>query len=219
MLRLTTASAAIALLSLGLLTTAACSVVVGADDDLGGSPGVGGDGTGGKKGSGGSGSGGKASGGSAGETASGGMASGSGGLGGTSPKLDCQADGSAEGTYAPPATSSACAVCLQNNCETSFETCYSVEPDSACLYGSTAFMVGGKTVEGEFDCMISCFNALVEDDNFLGDEVDLESCQAECGSAECDPNQAGPVTTTLAECLLGLSTDEDPDGCQAECGL
>lgn len=219
MLRLNTvAASAIALLSLGFLTTAACSVVVGSDADLGGSPSTGGAGTGGKKGSGGSGTGGKASGGGAGEAGIGG-ASASGGMGGGAAKLDCQDDGTADGTYAPPSSSGACAECLQSNCEPLFKTCYSVTPDSACLYGSTSFMVGGSTVEGEFDCMLACFNERSDSSDFLADEDDLDECQARCGSAECDADAAGPVTTNLAECLLGLSTDDDPDGCLSECGL
>lgn len=216
MLRLKPALAVVSLLSLGSLMSAACSVVVGGDGDLGGATSSGGKGSGGK-GTGGekTGVGGKASGGSAGETGSG-----TGGQGGApQAKLDCQTDGTAEGTYSAPASSSACSECLLTNCRTEFRTCYSLEPDSACLYGSTSYMVDKGTVEGEFDCMLSCFAALVADEDFIGDETDLESCQMQCGSAECDPELAGPVTTELAACLLGLSTDEDPDGCQAECGL
>jgi hypothetical protein len=217
MLRLKPALALVSLLSLGSLMSAACSVVVGSDGDFGGAPSSGGKGSGGKGSGGKSGTGGKASGGSAGEASSGGGTGGQGG--GAQAKLDCQADGTAEGSYAPPARSSACSECLLTNCGSEFRTCYSVDPDSSCLYGSTSYMVDGGTVEGEFDCMLECFAALVADEDFIGDEVDLESCQMQCGSAECDPELASPVTTDLAACLLGLTTDEDPDGCQAECGL
>ncbi len=217
MLRLKPALALVSLLSLGSLMSAACSVVVGGDGDFGGAPGSGGKGSGGKSTGGGKNGVGGRTGGAGEENGSGGATGGQGG--GAQAKLDCQTDGSAEGSYAAPSRSSACSECLLTNCRDEFRTCYTVEPDSACLYGSTSFIVSKNTVEGEFDCMLSCFAALVADEDFIGDEVDLESCQMQCGSAECDPELAGPVTTDLAACLLGLTTDEDPDGCQEECGL
>lgn len=212
-------SAAVALV-LGGTALPACQITVG--DGLGGSP-FGGESSGGRA-AGGAATGGKGAGGAAaggqggaasGGSSSGGSVGGETATGGTGDRVDCQEDGEAEGTFKGVEMPDSCTTCLEDLCGEVWETCNAADPSAACRWGSTSFVVGDGTAVGEFDCMLACFDELGED--FIGDDYDVEQCAAQCGSAECDASQAGPVAVSLAECLI--DTEDDLDGCQAECGL
>lgn len=200
------------LLLIGACLPSACTIVAGTDDDgFGGFGGLPTPSTGGRSSSTG---GGATTGGAGGSTSSTGGSAGDATGGSAAEPLDCQEDGSSEGEYKAIPNGGACIECLEQNCEASWKLCNTLDPDSACRFGSTSFVEDNESVRGEFDCMLACFQA---NQDFVGDEDDLEACQVLCGSAECDASGAGPVATDLAACLIG--TDEDLDGCQAECGV
>jgi hypothetical protein len=214
------------LLGLGLtvggaaFTLPACEITTdgdvggfGGDDGSSGGKASGGKASGGKS-SGGQGSGGKGTGGSLGGAASGGGSSG-GSAGGGSEELDCQTNGTAQGEFKGIEEPDDCTSCLEEHCRSAWETCNAAEPSAACRWGSTAFVVGSATVEGEFDCMLACFKELGDD--FIGDSYNVDECAIQCGSAECNQDTAGPVAIAVAECLGG--TGDDDIGCQLECGL
>jgi len=199
----------------GILALPGCEITT--DGDFGGYGGDD-DSSGGKSSSsGGKGSGGKASGGEGGAGAGGASTGGtnSGGSAGSGDQLDCQADGTAQGEFKGIDDPDECTQCLSERCKSSWETCNAAEPSAACRWGSTSFVDGSTTVEGEFDCILTCFKDLGDD--FVGDEYDVNQCALQCGSAECNQNSAGPVAISVAECLSG--TGDDDIGCQIECDI
>jgi hypothetical protein len=222
-------------LLLGVLvsSTAALGLALGctistSTDGVGGFGGLGGfgweDPTGGSTSSGGKSSGGSvATGGKAatgGESASGGGQS-SGGTGqggdgsGGGAEIDCQYLGESIGSPGNLVSPGECELCLEDLCPDVWDRCNTVNPNAACRSGSTAYLVDGETIQGEFDCMRNCFLDMGE--NFIGDDYDIALCADQCGSAECDESTAGPVAIDAAACMI--ATDTDLDGCQLECGF
>jgi hypothetical protein len=99
-------------------------------------------------------------------------------------------------------------------CCSEFEACNAASPVTACRFGST--LLDGGAVEGEFDCMLTCLRGL---DGAFGDSYDVETCAAECGSAECNADHAGPTATALISCMLGIDNVESPLACQEACQM
>jgi hypothetical protein len=196
-----------------------CDFTTDAGGEQGSTGGGAGDGSGGKSGGGGT-------------TASGGATTGgNGGLGGslstggtTATVLDCQPTGDASGTPAPscgPTTTDgdpnfACEACVQALCCDEFEQCNALEPATACRYGAT--VLDGASISGEFDCIIECLYGIPQED-YVGGQDELDACASLCGSAECDDTKAGPAATSLAGCMLGLTTPSNPAGCQVDCEM
>ncbi len=178
----------------------------------------------------GDGSGGKASGGMGGNPATGGTAPGGssatggsslGGEGGSAASLDCQEDGSPEGTPGsceplsePGDQNYECEACVQEFCCSEFEACNASGPKTSCRFGST--LLAGFPVEGEFDCMLACLRDV---DYFYGDETQMLDCADQCGSSECNPGKAGLAAQELVACMLGYENTEYPLGCQDACKM
>lgn len=193
------------------LVTPACTISEGDVDSIGGFGGSGD--TGGS---------------STGATDSGGAPStggtGQGGEGGEPILIDCQVDSTDDGTpgSCDPISESdfdgtedeyndyyLCQSCIQDLCCEEYETCFATGPDTACALGTTA------RGDGEYACITECLTALGDD--FIGDQDDLDTCAAECGSSECSEDGAGPVAKTLGACVLGLTAMNA--GCTEECGI
>lgn len=177
----------------------------------------------------------EATGGASGGTSSGGAvgtggspAGGEGGLGGTTQTLDCLGTGVPSGTRGscePVADEEtepgayACQACAQMYCCDEVEVCAAEDPLTACYFGSTSRLgFDEEPIVGEFDCILDCLRNLPYEE-FLGDQAEVDACALECGSAECDEDQAGPASAALAACLLGVNNDVAPAGCQEECAL
>lgn len=213
----------LAALGLGMaLSTGACSFSAGSDGEpTGGTPSGGkSGGTGGAGDTGGSGGTGNDSS-TGGETASGGSGSGgeanTGGSGGTiEPSFDCHDGGGAEGTLASTELTEKddeCWACIKTSCPDAFAECHAIVPHSVC--GWDGF--GEEDYGGEIDCMIECFDTLVDDGEFLGTDDDVSDCAAECGASTCATGEVTSVTYSLASCAIAAEDIAD-FGCQAECG-
>ena len=142
------------------------------------------------------------------------------GTGSSSATLDCQVDGSADGTpgSCEPQSSSGdanydCEACVQELCCSEFEACNASDPVTACRFGSTLY--DGQAIEGEFDCLLDCMRT----SGYLGDEYELNECAASCGSAECNPDESGPAATDLMGCMLGLNNVDNPTACREACEM
>jgi len=191
-------------------------------DDGGGAGG--GSTTGGQGGA--TGSGGKTSA-SGGANTGGASTGGAGGMGGDpTTALDCLESGEPTGTPGscePIAdeldSNYACQACAAEYCCAEVEACSADDPLTACYYGSTARLgFNGEPIVGELDCILDCLRE-IPDDEFVGDDYEIESCAAECGSAECNEDRAGDASTALAACLVGIGNDVAPAGCQTECAI
>jgi hypothetical protein len=190
---------ALAVLLTGAFVTGACTVGTLSDDDaFGGGGGEAGSGSGGQSNSGGTGTGGP------------------GGQGGSGDVVDCEADGTALGTPGstdPATTDDDCAKCQMVNCSESYSLCNAHNPKAACRYGTTEF--DSMTIDGEWDCMNSCFFKRQETGDWAGDQEDVDACAALCKSAECDA--ISPVTTDLASCTLLGPNHDGVDNCYDIC--
>lgn len=203
-------------LGLGVaLVAGACTVTSGTDGDPGGGNPTGGNGMGGED----PGTGGSTGGTNTGGTDTGGSGGtdtgGTGGTGGTTePTFDCHDGGEVEGTLAstePSDDDDECWACIKETCADEFAECHAVEPHSVCGWDEP------DTYGGEIECMFECFDAKVADMAFLGDEVDVDDCAAQCAADECSTGEATSVTSDLAYCAV-QAQDENEFGCQAECG-
>ncbi len=154
---------------------------------------------------------------SGGTTSSGGNAGSAGSDGGTTQDLDCQADGTTEGTPNINSNPTAgCDECVWDLCESEFSYCWATDPETSCLFGSTLY--DGEAIEGEFLCMLECLKDIPLGDADRG-ELDVADCAAQCGSSECS-DEASPITQTLSLCMLGANEGAtNPLGCQDECGF
>jgi len=165
-----------------------------------------------------------------GTTSSGGGSSPTGGVGGMgggpATALDCLESGDPAGTpgSCEPAVPEedanfACQACAAEYCCAEVEACSAEDPLTACYYGSTARLgFDGEPIVGELDCILDCLRE-IPDDEFVGDDFEIETCAAECGSAECDENSAGEASVALASCLVGIDNEVAPAGCRFECGI
>jgi hypothetical protein len=193
----------------------------GADGESGGAD-SGGSSSGGSSSGGTGGSGGTEAGGEPGVAGEGGgAATGGEGGSGAAANLDCQSDGTTAGTEGSCVPVSDigdsnydCEACVQEYCCAEFEACNASDPVTACRFGST--LSGGEPIEGEFDCMLSCLRGL---EGALGDAYDVATCAGECGSSECNPNEAGPFAADLISCMLGIDNEDNPLGCQDACAM
>ena len=77
-------------------------------------------------------------------------------------------------------------------------------------------MFGGNQLDGEYNCIAECLWAIPEND-FIGDDQDLDTCADQCGALECSSSAASPVSKSLARCLLGV--DNPAENCGQECQL
>lgn len=198
----------VALVALTVVALQGCEVEECGDDGCG----FGGD-AGGDSG----GSGGGNTGGSGGSTAGGGSAGETGDAGSTAQDLDCQADGTTEGSPTINTSPTAgCDACIWDICESEFSYCWATDPETSCLFGSTLY--DGQAIEGEFLCMLECLKDIPLSDADRG-EGDVGDCAALCGSSECS-EAASPITQDLSLCMLGANPGAaDPLGCQDECGF
>lgn len=162
------------------------------------------------------GAGGESSGGSSSGSGGQGGDSATGGQGGTTPPLDCVETGIPEGelaSTAPSAGESSCQACVKELCPGEFSICNANSPVNSCRFGSTQF--NGEAIEGEFDCMVACFN-----DDFAGDAEQLDDCADACGSVECadfSSTAQGPAKNLLS-CMLNLSENNTNNAdCIDEC--
>jgi len=174
------------------------------------------------------GSGGASGGSSSGGASSGGSASGGdGGIGGGDPtaELDCLGSGTPEGTpgsceptVAENDPSYDCQACIQEYCCEEAEACGASDPYTACYYGSTARLdFAGDPIVGEADCILDCMRNIPYEE-FIGDQDQVDACALECGSAECNEDEAGAASVALASCMVGI-TAADPLGCQEACSI
>jgi hypothetical protein len=153
-------------------------------------------------------------------------AGGEGGMGGTAQTLDCLASGEPSGTPGacePIASEGSdsydCQACAAEYCCDEVEACAATNPETACYYGSTSRLgFDGEPIVGELDCILDCLRELPYEE-FVGDQDQVDTCALECGSAECNEDEAGPASVALASCLLGIGNDVAPAGCQEECAL